>query len=298
MGLTRGGWHVVMVTSAGEPDATFGTGGVEEVAYAENDAGAYGVAVDAQGRVVAVGGRGNGDAAVVRYLPAGTLDPSFSGDGRRVVPLGETGVDSSYDDWLLGVALAADGDLIAVGDVDRGSIGVVRLDDSGDLVEAFGDGGSIVQPIGMYAFGGSVLVQADRVVVGALIDNSLAVVAYTSDGTPDETFGGGDGIVYVGQEAFDTQETAIASTPGGGYVITGSVVRRAGEFDALVCRLDHDGVKDATFGNGGERMVQLPGQELPSDVAVRPDGRIVVTGTRYAVSKDSKAKIEVLQLHG
>jgi uncharacterized delta-60 repeat protein len=291
VGFNSDGWYAVMVTSSGEPDATFGTGGVAEVAY--DDGGAEGVAVDPQGRVVAVGVR-NDDAAVARYLPTGKLDPSFSGDGRRVVLLGKTGVELSYD-YLYDVALAADGDLVAVGDVDAGSIGVVRLDDSGDLVEAFGDGGSIVQPIGdAHAFGGSVLVQEDRIVVGASIYPSLGVVAYTSDGRLDETFGGGDGIVYVGPTHLSAQGTAIAGTPGGGYVVAGAVWRQE-QLDALVCRLDHDGVADATFGDLGERIVRLPRHDLPSDVAVRPDGRIVVTGTRFG---GPRIKMEVLQLQG
>ena len=290
----RYGWYVVMVTTDGEPDATFGTGGVAEAAYAGGQAHAFGVAVDARGRVVAVGGR-NEDAVLARYLPTGMLDPSFSGDGRRVVPLGETGADPSYDDRLLDVALAPDGDLIAVGEIDRESIGVVRLEDSGDLVEAFGDGGSIVQPIGaVYAYGGSVLVQGDRIAIGATIDNSMAVLAYTSDGTPDETFGGGDGVVYVAPDNRSAQDSPIASTPGGGYVMAGAVWRQD-QLDALVCRLDHDGVPDATFGDRGERIVTLPRNDVLSDVAVRPDGRIVVTGSRFGGSRD---KIEVLQLHG
>jgi uncharacterized delta-60 repeat protein len=289
------GWYVAIVTADGDPDATFGTNGVAEVAYAGGQSYTYGVAVDPQGRVVAVGVR-NEHAAVARYLPTGMLDTSFSGDGRRVVSLGETGGDTSYDDRLMDVSLAANGDLIAVGEIDRRSIGVVRLDDRGGLVEAFGNGGSIVQPIGdVYAYGGSVLVQGDRIVIGATIDNSMAVLAYTSDGTPDGTFGGGDGIVYdVGPDNQSAQDSPIASTPGGGYVMAGAVWRQD-QLDVVVCRLDHDGVEDATFGDGGARIVSLPRNDVPSDVAVRPDGRIVVTGSRFGGSRD---KIEVLQLHG
>ena len=291
----RYGWYVVMVTADGEPDATFGTGGVAEVAYAGGQAHAFGVAVDARGRVVAVGARDE-DAVLARYLPTGMLDPSFSGDGRRVVPLGETGADYTYDDRLLDVALAPDGDLIAVGEIDRESIGVVRLDDGGDLVEAFGDGGSIARPIGTWAYGGSVLVQGDRIVIGATTNRSMEVLAYTSDGTPDGTFGGGDGIVYLGPANQSAQAAPIASTPEGGYVMAGAVWRQD-QLDALVCRVDHDGVPDATFGDGGGRIVSLPRNDVPSDVAVRPDGRIVVTGSRVG-GAGTTTKIEVLQLHG
>jgi uncharacterized delta-60 repeat protein len=288
-------WYAAMVTADGELDATFGTNGVAEVAYAGGQSYALGVAVDPHGRVVAVGVR-NEHAAVARYLPTGMLDPSFSGDGRRVLSFGMTGADPSYDDQLLDVAVATDGDLIAVGEADRRSIAVVRLDDTGHLVKAFGGGGSIVQPppIGTFAYGGSVLVQGDRIVIGATIDNSLGMLAYTSDGTPDKSFGGGDGIVYdVGPEDQSAQDAPVASAPGGSYVMAGAVWRQ-NQLDVVVCRLDHNGVEDATFGDGGGRIVPLPRNDVPSDVAVRPDGRIVVTGSRFGGSKD---KIEVLQLH-
>ena len=294
VGLDRDGWYVVMVTPSGEPDATFGTGGVAEVAY--NDGGAEGVAVDPQGRVVAVGVR-NDDAAVARYLPTGRLDPTFSGDGRRVVPLGQTGVPLSYDRFY-DVALAPGGDLVVAGDVDAGSIGVVKLDDSGDLVGAFGDGGSVVQRIGVYSYGGSLLVEDDRIVVGAHIELGVHVLAYTGDGAPDATFGGGDGIVRIGPTHLQAQGTAIASTPAGGYVLAGAVVLSE-ESDVMVGRLDHDGVPDPTFTDAafgaGLRIVRLPRHNLPSDVAVRPDGRIVVSGTR---SGGPRIKMEILQLQG
>ncbi len=79
--------------------------------------------------------------------------------------------------------------------------------------------------------------------------------------------------------------------------MAGAVFRRQ-QLDVLVFRLDHDGGPDATFGDGGERQVRLPRDDVPSDVDVRPDGRIVVTGTRYVGSDDSKIKFQVLQLHG
>ena len=151
-----------------------------------------------------------------------------------------------------------------------------------------------MQPISVHAYGGSVLVQGDRIVVGAMIDQSLGVLAYTSDGRPDETFGGGDGIAPVGPNHLSTQGTAIASTPGGGYVMAGAVWIRD-QLDVVVGRLDHDGVQDATFGIGYWKIVSLPRHDLPSDVAVRPDGRIVVTGTRYG---GSRSRMEVLQLQG
>ena len=41
------------------------------------------MAIQADGKIVAVGARGDGDFALARYNTDGTLDPSFSGDGKQ-----------------------------------------------------------------------------------------------------------------------------------------------------------------------------------------------------------------------
>jgi Domain of unknown function (DUF5122) beta-propeller len=54
--------------------------------FTPGDDGAYGVAIDADGRIVASGFAGGlGPAprfAVARYLADGSLDPTFGGDGK------------------------------------------------------------------------------------------------------------------------------------------------------------------------------------------------------------------------
>src|SRR2546426_376342 len=53
---------------------------------------AEGVAIQSDGKIVAVGLAGGGatgnDFALARYNPNGTLDPSFSGDGRQRTDFG------------------------------------------------------------------------------------------------------------------------------------------------------------------------------------------------------------------
>ena len=50
--------------------------------------GANGVALQADGGIVVVGNGGNGDFALARYNPNGSLDPSFSGDGKQTTGFG------------------------------------------------------------------------------------------------------------------------------------------------------------------------------------------------------------------
>ena len=70
------------------------------------------MAIQANGRIVAVGVAGGGatgqDFALARYNPNGSLDASFSGDGRKRTSFGA--FDSAN-----GVALQGDGRIVAVG---------------------------------------------------------------------------------------------------------------------------------------------------------------------------------------
>jgi uncharacterized delta-60 repeat protein len=76
------------------------------------------VALQGDGKIVAVGHRGRtagDDFALARYNPGGALDASFSGDGKRTTDFGG-------DDGANGVALQADGRIVAAG-VGRGADG-------------------------------------------------------------------------------------------------------------------------------------------------------------------------------
>jgi uncharacterized delta-60 repeat protein len=73
------------------------------------------VAIQANGRIVAVGFAGGGatgeDFALARYSPDGSLDTSFSGDGRKRTSFSGT----DFFDSANGVALQGDGRIVAVG---------------------------------------------------------------------------------------------------------------------------------------------------------------------------------------
>ncbi|MDW5598416.1 delta-60 repeat domain-containing protein [Conexibacter stalactiti] len=93
-----GGRHwVVKLDGRGAPDAAFGGGdGIAELTYDGVPAGgggsdvAHRVAVDAAGRIVVLGDWGTfGDhvLSLARLLPDGSYDPSFDGDGRKLLTL-------------------------------------------------------------------------------------------------------------------------------------------------------------------------------------------------------------------
>ena len=102
----------------GSPDATFGDHGIVKTDLGSGDDFAENIITDAQGRIVLVGRASSPtilDMALVRYLPDGSLDASFDGDGILTADFhgrGEFGQD---------VALDAQGRIIAAGYTANGS---------------------------------------------------------------------------------------------------------------------------------------------------------------------------------
>ena len=97
------------------PDASFSGDGMQTTDFglgAEDRAN--GVVVQGDGEIVAVGVAGGGatgnDFGLARFDTSGSLDPSFSGDGKR-----RTDFDLGETDGANGVALQADGKIVAVG---------------------------------------------------------------------------------------------------------------------------------------------------------------------------------------
>lgn len=70
----------------GTLDPSFGVGGVVVTDFGADDAEAYGVAIQQDGKIVVAGGVDE-TLALARYLPDGTLDPSFGTDGLARTPL-------------------------------------------------------------------------------------------------------------------------------------------------------------------------------------------------------------------
>src|SRR5437667_114540 len=97
---------------AGSLDTGFSFDGKVTTPIGSDSDVALGVAVQADGKIVAAGYSYNGsnkDFALARYNANGSLDTSFDGDGKLTTPIGTS------DDHALGVAVQADGKIVAAG---------------------------------------------------------------------------------------------------------------------------------------------------------------------------------------
>lgn len=267
------------------PDGTLDTGfgGDGTVTTAINNMGpglqwseAHAVALQADGKIVVVGGswRDYEDCCwfvVARYLPDGTLDNTFSGDGR---------VFADFDGpaEALDVAVGPSGRIVAAG-YAGGRTAVLRLTGDGTPDTTFGGDGSVTaNPAGPVpqegGDGRALALQPDgKIVVGGQAGSTrfdFALMRFNGDGSVDTGFDG-DGVVRTDFGDYESVE-GLALQPDGRIVAVGGSGTRF-----AVARYLPNGAPDTGFDTNGR--VITPGGGA-ADVAVQPgDGRIVVAGS-------------------
>jgi uncharacterized delta-60 repeat protein len=121
---------------------------------------------------------------------------------------------------------------------------------------------------------GKIVVAAD--VSGPLGEREWVVVRYLPDGLLDPGFGNGGGTV-VGMRAQGVAR-ALALQRDGKIVVTGDALCEDLEKCFGAARLNPDGSLDAGFGVGGIARHAPVRRTEAHDVAVQPDGRIVLAG--------------------
>jgi uncharacterized delta-60 repeat protein len=196
---------VIRLTRRGRPDTTFSGDGVAITRFNRHNAFAESVAVQPGGAIVAVGAaRARARFALSRFLPDGTHDPSFSGDGKRTIAFGGRG------SWAADVAFQDDGGIVIAGTVQHGpaqldyghySVAVARCNADGSLDTSFGGDGKRWTSAEGNLSASSVAIQSDgKILIGGqstpTVDeypDDFLLVRYTAGGSLDPTFAG-DGI--------------------------------------------------------------------------------------------------------
>ena len=253
----------------GSLDPSFGDGGLVTTAIRGGHGDeARSVAVAANGRIVVAGTDSWERFAIARYLPDGSLDPSFGNDGI-------VGADfQPSDDIAWDVALQPDGRIVAVGGAGYGQLGfeLARFRRDGSIDPTFGDGGRVTLRY-RGANARSVAIAPDgRIVVSGYNAWGLAVARFRADGSLDRSFAD-NGVLAPPTPSVGG--FAVALQPNGRILVAGD----RDIFQVAVVRLLADGRYDRTFGDGGIAIADLgPGEQTLIALVLQPDGRIVALG--------------------
>jgi uncharacterized delta-60 repeat protein len=170
----------------------------------------------------------------------------------------------------------------------------------GDLDRSFRDDGTLVTNITPWNENvGDMAIQHNGriVVVGRASTRQgygrFAVIRYRPDGALDRSFGG-DGIVTTDLTAREDAATGVAIQPDGKIVVVGIATGARGRARFAVVRYERNGALDGTFGDDGAMTVRVAagGNDDASDVAIGPDGKIVVVGTTSSLRAIAVARID------
>jgi len=144
----------------------------------------------------------------------------------------------------------------------------------GDLDPTYGTGGKVTTAFSVAAFVGGAAVQPDGKLVVAGGADSLIIARYTLSGSLDSTFGASHNGMQV--SPFTVLPRAVAVQPDGKIIVAGKGDGSLPVSFALF-RLNPDGSTDSTF-SGGLVVINFPAESGIYDIALQPDGKIVVGG--------------------
>ena len=244
----------------------------------------HAMAIQPDGKLVAAGfsvygASAQGEFALVRYNPDGSLDHSFSTTGIVTTPIGTS------EDWARALVIQPDGKLVAAGYTsfgERTAFALVRYNPDGSLDHTFNAAGIVTTPIGVSRNRGRALVlQKDGklVVAGQAATGSrtaFALVRYNPDGSLDRTFNA-TGIVITPIGTSDDEATALAIQPDGKLVAAGFTTQTPQTLFALV-RYNPDGSLDTTFNDTGKVTTEIALDDEATALAVQADGKLVAAG--------------------
>ncbi len=266
----------------GSLDTSFGDDGMVRTVFAGSNSSAEALAIQADGRIVAAGTKGDpGEFALVRYQPDGLPDTSFDADGVVTTDFpGALGRDEAN-----GVALQQDGKIVVVGTANGNRIGLARYNTAGTLDSTFGVDGMVTTgfPRSAGVSGAAVAIQTDGkiVVVGGVRlaggDSTFGSVRYNPDGSRDATFGDRGRLRTIFGQPRD-HANAVALQVDGKILVVGISGGSEQEPRFALCRYETDGALDTSFGGDGKvTSVTAHGAEAAA-VALQVDGRVVTAG--------------------
>jgi uncharacterized delta-60 repeat protein len=244
---------------------------------------AWALAIQPDGKIVAAGAAqvGGGAFALVRYNTDGTLDTTFSDDGKVTTNF------TRGDDWVWDIALQVDGKIVASGVAGASAsnklVAVARYNTDGSRDATFSDDGKVTRnPTTGWEDAAGVGIQPDGkiVIAGAGGGNGgrLLVMRFNADGGSDSTFSG-DGMARTNFTSRDDFAWDVSLQVDGKIVAAGTAGLGSGTADFAVVRYGTTGTLDSSFGAGGKVVTSLTaGTDVATAVTIQLDGNIVVGG--------------------
>lgn len=289
-----------MTTTAGDLDLSFDNDG--KVTTLLGISSMMGdMLVQADGKIVAVGGTEAGEFALTRYNPDGSTDLTFGTNGStisdflgtfdRIVSMVQQ-PDGSF------VVLGISTDNIYYGQGNQNYI-LARYTVDGVLDASFGSNGNIITDLGGNSEDPKSLIQLNNgqfLVAGDVpagnYTSDFALTRYNSNGSLDTSFGTGGTITTnvfasTGYGGSTEDVAKVIQLTNGDILIAGTASKNGSNStygDFALARYDGNGSLVAGFGTGGIVTTEFNGtfpysQDEAYSVVEQNDGKIVVGGS-------------------
>jgi uncharacterized delta-60 repeat protein len=292
LGTAQGQTPVLMrFNSNGSVDDTFGVDGKLAVNFQDE------VALQLDGKLI-VGDTSGGSLAVARYLSNGAgLDTTFGTNGVAKIP-------SNPGDFIYlcsDLAVQPDHKIVLVGTQESQghttNIIVARFTSEGAPDTTFAGNGlnfldKYAFPNSAYFRGEAVAIQPDgKIVLSAnmfdndTLDEQIGLARLKPDGSLDTSAFGtnGKGTVAITLRKFNNSRGGLALQADGKIVVLGNISNYGSNpnDDLVLARFNTDGSLDPAFGENGIVVTDFGKEENGNDIAVQPDGKILVVGKTF-----------------
>jgi uncharacterized delta-60 repeat protein len=285
-GVFGGSFKLLQFNLDGSPDYSFGQGGSTTTEFQQGVNTMMDLSVAADGSIAASGYTSidpstspvyvRPDFAVARYLPDGSPDNNFNGNGKVIV-------DFKQLDDVANSVIVQNGKVLAAGYSYVGNgydIAMARFNADGSRDAQFGIGGLLQDFISLYTAGpvdmqkdgdGRLLVSGNYLQLtgnGGEVTGKNFLARYKKDGSADKSFGN-KGVADAGKTyLFTTFNDKILLAEGLNS-------------DFAIRRLKSDGTPDLSFGTGGISAIDFGYTEIPSILRQQSRKKAIICGFSY-----------------
>jgi uncharacterized delta-60 repeat protein len=236
----------------------------------------FGVTLQSDGKILVTGDTMDADDTVhsilARYNVDGSLDSSFSGDGKVIIDLGTESLTT-------GIAVQNDGKILMSGAIDGSAGGdffLTRYNADGTPDSSFSGDGRVSTDFGSLDVGFSVATQTDgKIVVAGISNSDFALARYNSDGNLDASFSG-DGMTTTDFGGAEAGGSVIVQNDG--KILVAGVSLIGSNWNFAVARYNATGSLDSTFSGDGKVLTAFGINQSSISLALQADGKIVVAG--------------------
>ena len=251
----------------GRLDKTFSGDGILTTDFGSLDY-CFGLTMQSDGKILAAG-TSNSCFALARYNPDGTLDTSFSDDGKVTTNIPAYTTDIlSYFYAYMSVA-QVDGKILLAGGSNNHDFLLLRFNMDGTPDTTFSGDGKLTTDFNKgWDCANSLVVQPNgKILIAGFTSTDVqmlnfAVARYNQDGTPDTTFSD-DGMLttdFIGGYYSWSAAESVTIQPDDGKmkILVAGLAYYAGRYDFALARYNPDGTPDTSFDGDGKVTTGLP----------------------------------------